>query len=234
MAVEGDDEGYDELTMEQLSILDDDTFTHASSRVDQASTTASLPDTWIPTKLYPWLPSLYDISRTDCGTKFSTEEGCRGMWQHWAAYCATRGRNVYFDSGEGLGLYVGTNAVTESTFNEQLFNRELICGFFKYLSLMSGSTPNTMTKAKTFVHAHLKCEMYVLLRSSEAHYPYISANICIGKEVQIINAIAELKRGTAERALDECLDLMGDLDDRISNMQIRSMMESVFRAEAGE
>ena len=123
--------------------------------------------------------------------------------------------------------------MTESTYNEQFFDRELICGFFKYLSLMKGSTSNTMTKAKTFVNAHLKCEMYALLRSSDAHYEHISPNISIGKEVPIINSIAVLKRGTAKRALDDCLDLMGDLDDKISNMQIRSMMESVFDAEPG-
>jgi hypothetical protein len=88
----------------------------------------------------------------------------------------------YFLFGEGL---IATN---KSAFNEQLFDRELICGFFKYLSLMKGATLNTMTKAKTFVNAHLKCETYTRLRSMNGIFPFISSNICIGKEVQIINA----------------------------------------------
>jgi hypothetical protein len=178
----------------------------------------------------PKIPGLYNIEQGDCGTKVSTERGFRPVWKLWRAYCELNGRVAPHMADRGLQLYDPTRL---GGYSERNFDRAVVESFFKYLVAQPDTKPDLMTKAKTFINAHLKCEFYTLLRDFSEEHPHIPASVNVGENVSVKNSCQSVIGRKADRSREECLDLYADIDNVISEKQIRSMMEFVFLPKPG-
>jgi hypothetical protein len=195
----------------------------------------------------PTFVEMYKMSNNECGVTLGTEKGFHAIMAAWCDYCTLRQRPPYSSASDaapdaaphtirpGLGLYDDPDALNQK--NEQLYNHEVVDGFFRYLVPKRDSenkfyaTGNTMKIAKTFLNAHLRCEFYALLKSAGIYSR--SGEISVGKSVAVKRCVKAVRERKASEAIEQFTDLLGDVDNVISDEEIRNMLVSVYCPKAG-
>jgi hypothetical protein len=228
----GGDEGYEYEDL--LADLDVDDMIEANEEAVDGldGNNASVAAASVP---YPTLPVLYDMKRFECGTTESTEKGFKSIQTLWSMYCADELHRPPFklDPPPGLGLYDQPELITTRDPNEQLFDRKTVEGFFMFLAdRQEESTSDTMTKAKTFLNSHLKCEFYALLKS-KGMYAYIPSSLEVGKTALVKQCVKAVNEQTATQGIRNQNDALALVDSEISEQQSRTMLRSVYCPKPG-
>ena len=150
--VEDDEEDKDEENARALETAhQQELFVHRRSEEVAAPVKSSYPSF---ADVYGMIPS------GQCVIAPSVEKCLKPIWKLWDDFCCSNNRDPYV-SRDGTGLYLyscSESSFTSSTKADE--NSYLTCvvrDFFSYL-LDENLSSDVMTKAKTFINAHLKAE----------------------------------------------------------------------------
>ena len=177
---------------------------------------------------FPWMPVLYGLNRTVCGATVKSEKTARCIWAHWSKFCKGRSRLVHADPVDvtnlspttpvGLDLY-RKESFTEFNSDENSFDKPLIGAFFTFL-LSTSCTSNILTKAKTFLNAHLRAECK--LRMMAVGNPNQDLGMAKVGCISSVKSCVEKALGeTAQKSMDEFRDLHALLDRHMTDHEIR-------------
>lgn len=180
----------------------------------------------------PFLLKLYKISRTDLGVSPSTERGFKCVWKRWKAFKVSREEPELYDPEFGLGLYAHIRFTKEDGGDQFRYDEQLVNDFFDFLEAQE-ETSDLLTKATSFVHAHIKGEFFARLRAVGYRPPKVSI-AKIGSSQKIKNIMQAARKHKAIKAWRDKTDILADIDEMISEWQIRTMITSAFAAEPHE
>lgn len=102
----------------------------------------------------PYFPQMYEMEQDLCCAR-STECSLRAIWPRWKSFYDHIGSPVPWTNKTGLGLCNDRDPALIRDKN--MYDRKTVDKFFQYLS-DNGEASNTLTKGKTFLNTHLKCE----------------------------------------------------------------------------
>lgn len=181
----------------------------------------------------PYIPALYNISRRDCGTAYSTEMAFKTIWKHWVAF-KTAQDELPLDPHPnfGLGIYGHTQFSKEDGGDDRKWDEQLVYDFFDYLAELDFSIDN-LTKAVSFMHAHMRGEFYARLRAVD-YRPLKVSTAKIGSSSKLQNIFKEARLYKAIKAWEKKEDILADVDEMMSLTQIRAMIVSTFEAQPHE
>lgn len=170
----------------------------------------------------PYFASLYRMNQQHICSD-STERCVRAVWKRWKDYQFQLNPDTEpWDEELGLRLYNNRSNINDP----EEYNRETVDGFFYYLSNSNVGT-SVMTKAKTFLNIHLKCEHYCRLRAAGQYPTLVEVKVGMGKSVQ--QSVSAVSARAASACLDRCEDIQADLEQLVPNSKLREMILFVFR-----
>jgi hypothetical protein len=165
----------------------------------------------------PFFASLYEMEQSNICSE-SVEKGIRAIWPRWKEFHAGRDGAAADPWVPGLGLQLYSSRVDIN--NAEDYDRAAVDGFLAYLNNIQVG-PTVMTKAKTFLNHHLKCEHYWRLRNAGA-YPSL-CQIQVGKGKSVQQSVKSANARAASQCLDRCEDIQAGLEQLMTNDQLREM-----------
>jgi hypothetical protein len=214
----------DEVSDEEGNDGPDEGDDNASATIGNAGGNASLP--------YVWLPDLYSINRTACGTSKKTEAGFKPTMLLWAMFCSeVLHREPFSYTPPGLGLYNTPDNIAAPKVLEGSYDHAVVDGFFLFLVARQESTKTTMSKAKTFLNSHLKCEFYAVTRA-RGEYAFIS-KIQVGSTGVVRTCVKAVNQRTATEGIRNKTDALALVDNMVTDKETRAMLVSAYLPKPG-
>jgi hypothetical protein len=186
-----------------------------------------------PAVPYVWLTQMYSMNRAGCGTSWSTEDGFKPIMPLWAMFCSEVLDRVPFSyDPPGLGLYntPENNAATDVT--EASYDHAVVDKFFNFLVERQESTKTTMSKAKTFLNSHLKCEFYAV-KESKGKYGFIPKKLEVGSIGVVGACVKTVNQRTATEGIRNKTDALALVDNMVSDKETRAMLVSAYCPKKG-
>ena len=163
----------------------------------------------------------------------SVEKGIHAIWPWWkefhAEFNASHNGAAAADPwvpGLGLQLYSARTNINDS----EDYDRAVVDAFLSYLNNIQVG-PTVMTKAKTFLNHHLKCEHYCRLRNAGA-YPAM-CQIQVGKDKSVQQSVKSVNARATSQCLDRCKDIQAGLEQLLSSDELREMSLLALKPKPG-
>lgn len=162
----------------------------------------------------------------------SNEKRMKTIYRYWVCFCATVGRPPLVDK-LGLNLYPEL-ALEEHTYpsRSNCYDAKLLEDFFGFLVNQPEITHDKMTRASTFIHAHLKSEFYIRVQNAGFH-AVLSKDICLSNNHAIQGHRQWVRKRKNQMNVENYIDLQSDMDNEITKAQRQLFFQSTFDQPIG-